>query len=271
MIKAIITDLDGTLLRDDGTVSPQTKQVIHRIKDMGVRFVVATGRSQHIVRDLVPELGTDVLFITSNGSSIGYPVSRQVLYESTLSESLASTVLQYCHTHKLTYMVYKQDAIYSIPNLRSDYFLAKNQSLDTKYQSQFVLLSHEQPYQDYHGIEKILIIEQDHNQYNLIKQDLEGLDDIQLTASHQTYLDVNPKGVSKGVAVQELLKQWSIDHAEAIAFGDQENDLSMLQSVGHSVAMDNAIDVVKNVADATTCSNNEDGVAKYLKSYFNLG
>ena len=77
------------------------------------------------------------------------------------------------------------------------------------------------------------------------------------------------KGVSKGNAVTELCEKVQIDLSEVIAFGDSANDISMLKVVGHAVAMGNANDDVKKVADEITLSNSDNGIPHALKSLLN--
>lgn len=78
------------------------------------------------------------------------------------------------------------------------------------------------------------------------------------------FLDIMPKGISKGNSLLEIADYFNIDHADTIAFGDEINDLSMIKAAGIGVAMGNAIDEIKKAADVVTLTNDEDGVAAYI-------
>jgi Cof subfamily protein (haloacid dehalogenase superfamily) len=96
------------------------------------------------------------------------------------------------------------------------------------------------------------------------------VDDIAFTLSAPFYLEANMIGVSKGDALARVCARLGIDAAEVIAFGDAENDVSMLAFAGRGVAMANASPALKAVADEVTASNNDDGIADALARYFDL-
>ena len=76
-----------------------------------------------------------------------------------------------------------------------------------------------------------------------------------------------PKGIGKGESLLEIAKYYDIPIEDTIAFGDEENDLTMIEAAGIGVAMGNAIDLVKEAADYITLSNDEDGIADYLEKF----
>ena len=90
--------------------------------------------------------------------------------------------------------------------------------------------------------------------------------EIDLTTSKPYFLEFIPSGVSKGNAIQRLAQDLGIAMSEVIAFGDSINDISMLEVAGQGIAMDNARDEVKRIADRTTLSNDEDGIVHALKT-----
>lgn len=86
-----------------------------------------------------------------------------------------------------------------------------------------------------------------------------------MTTSKPYFLEFMAQGVSKGNAVTDLSKKLDIALSEVVAFGDSSNDISMLQVVGHAVAMGNANDQVKAVADEITLSNSDNGIPHTLR------
>jgi Cof subfamily protein (haloacid dehalogenase superfamily) len=93
--------------------------------------------------------------------------------------------------------------------------------------------------------------------------------DLNVYRSRPTYLEIAPKAISKGTALTQILKKkYNIDTRDVIAFGDNYNDIDLLKSVGHGVAVANAKDEVKAVAKEITSDSKEDGVAKVIEKYF---
>ena len=76
-----------------------------------------------------------------------------------------------------------------------------------------------------------------------------------------------PKGLSKGASLLEIAKYYGIDQADIIAFGDELNDETMIEVAGTGVAMGNAVEKIKEIADYITLSNDEDGIADYLEKF----
>ena len=76
-----------------------------------------------------------------------------------------------------------------------------------------------------------------------------------------------PKGLSKGNSLLEIAKLYDIDQADIISFGDEMNDFTMIEVAGVGVAMANAVDEIKEIADYVTLSNDEDGIGDYLEKY----
>ena len=93
------------------------------------------------------------------------------------------------------------------------------------------------------------------------------LPDVDMARSSENYLEIFPKGVTKGEALAAVCGKLNIKLEEAIAFGDQELDIPMLKKAGVGVAMGNAIEEVKEAADFVTKSNNDAGIAYALETY----
>ena len=93
-------------------------------------------------------------------------------------------------------------------------------------------------------------------------------DTLSLVYSHPEFFEVMPKEATKGAALATLMETYGISSQETMAFGDSENDIEMLQWVGHPVAMANASDQVKALFDNQAPSNDDDGIARYLESFF---
>lgn len=79
------------------------------------------------------------------------------------------------------------------------------------------------------------------------------------------FLDIMPKGINKGRSLLEIADYYGIDHEDTIAFGDEINDIEMIKAAGRGIAMGNASEIIKEVADNITLTNDQDGIAHYIR------
>ena len=100
-----------------------------------------------------------------------------------------------------------------------------------------------------------------------IRDIVEGWGTLEITNSHPSNIELNPLGISKASGVETVCQLLGISMSEVIAMGDSENDIAMIREVGLGVAMGNAQDEVKRIADITTVTNNEHAIAKVIRTY----
>ena len=111
----------------------------------------------------------------------------------------------------------------------------------------------------------LLSAKPDHIQEHIAELQDVFKDELSIYLSAPFYIEVVPKGIDKGASIAKLAQLHGVDASQIIAFGDERNDLTMLEYVGHGVAMGNAIDEVKAIANEVTDTNDEDGIAKTLE------
>ena len=122
-----------------------------------------------------------------------------------------------------------------------------------------------------HKILKIIAIDDyDMDKLKKVKEDLDQIEDIEITSSWFNNVEIMHKGVNKGEALKALINYLGIDKDEVIAFGDNYNDLPMLELAGIGVVMGNANDEVKEKGDYITAKNTEDGVAKAIYKFLKI-
>lgn len=262
MIKAVFIDLDGTLLNRHHQISKANQQALKALEAQQILYFIATGRPDQLVKKIIKDLNYTRDMIMMNGSVVGHPLKSTRLRDLTIDASLAKTIIDYCINHNYTIMLYTQHAIFSDNNERVRFFKSQHKDYEPALQAVF------KPISDYRdeGINKILVVEHDEKKYQALQAHLK---DYPLSAvqSQTGFLDINPPHASKGSGIELLLKHYHINAQEAIAFGDQDNDLSMRAHVATFIAMDNALDNVKSVADAVTFDHNQDGVARWLNQH----
>ena len=100
-----------------------------------------------------------------------------------------------------------------------------------------------------------------------IREIVESWGTLEITNSHPSNIELNPLGISKASGVEAVCQLLGIRMSEVIAMGDSENDITMIREAGLGVAMGNAQDEVKRIADITTVTNNEHAVAKIIRTY----
>ena len=263
MIKMVVSDMDGTLLNSNLEVSQENLQAIQALRDKGIRFCIATGRPEQLVKEYVEVLNMKDPMIMYNGSVIGHPFLDKQLYELRLEKEDIREIIQYCEKHDIIYMPYTKDKIISKPNYRVDFFQKRNKKLEEKVRCIFEDIRDIDEILE-NSINKVLLIENNKEKYLKTKELVLKHPQFEIATSQKGFIDINPKGASKGNALKVLAKHFGYNMDEIVVFGDQDNDVSMLEVAGISVAMANSSENAKNAASHVTTSNNDSGVAKWI-------
>ncbi|KRM71272.1 sugar-phosphatase [Lacticaseibacillus brantae] len=262
-IKLVAIDMDGTLLNEHGQLNPATINAVKAAKVAGVKIVLCTGRPLPGIQQFLPELELNEpgdYAITYNGALVQHTSDGHVLAKHTLTyadylriEYVAQLIGVHSHAED-------EVAIYTANHDISSYTVNEvalvNMPLKFQTADQFS--------RD-HVFSKMMLIDDPEilaaAQKNL-PADIK--EDYYLVNSEPYYLEVLNKKASKGNGLADLANHLGIDVSETMAIGDQANDLSMLEYAGTAVAMGNAIDAVKNIANVVTETNINDGVAKAI-------
>ena len=141
-----------------------------------------------------------------------------------------------------------------------DYFLDRHEYVKDFYHQEELL----------DQAEKINVYFSDREASRELRERWKDLDDVAVTTSVSGNAEFNAAGVDKGVGLAMLRTKLGIDRMHVIAFGDNENDLEMLEGAGIGVAMGNSKQYVKDAANEVTADNDHDGVAEFLEKFFNL-
>ncbi len=273
MIRMIAADLDGTLLDAERAVSTETLRVIGQIRSMGVKVVLATGRTYAGMRGIYDVLGLDSPVITNNGGLIYDPATETVLAGNPLPASILRDLLEWLDARQIYNQFYTRDTIYT-RRLRflSEEWAKKNASLPDRQRIRIELLG-DGPLPEALGTEpfyKLLVMDKDPEVIADVQRHIDTIPELETTISIENGLDILCAGISKGYGLKRLAEVLGVRQEEIMAFGDQENDIEMLQYAGIGVAMENAPDHVKIHADRIAPLHHEDGLAQFLKDYFEL-
>ncbi len=260
-IKLVAADMDGTLLRADKTMSPYTVEVFKKAYDVGITLWLSSGRSWRGLSRYYDNFDYNMPLITFNGAEVVHSRSHDVLYASTLDNALAAEVFELGVKQGAIVACWESDHIYlSADNAATEEYCAMSGAPSTFIEDSVKLQAC--------TLRKALWIcpdAQTANEWRLqYSEQYKGR--LNISTSSPTLLEFVDCEVSKGVALRRLCDKLGIDMSETISFGDGYNDAEMLAAAGRGVAMLNANDEVKALAnDVTEYTNEQDGVARYIE------
>jgi HAD superfamily hydrolase (TIGR01484 family) len=249
-IAVVATDLDGTLLRSDGSVSPRTIAVLRRLSLAGVRLVVATGRRKVRAAIAVPD-GLEVAgYVCNNGGDV--LLDDGSIYQCNMLAETAREVIAYLEGRwpEGTFTMVVGDAFYT------------NRVLDPYWQGEVADLREKACA----PVAKLLVHLAGLAGVEAIHADLPP-ECRMIATTGGDWGEIMPEGVSKAAGLAMLLERWGLALDDCVCFGDAANDLEMIAEAGIGVAMGNAAPEVKAVADLVALPADEDGVAVVLEEY----
>lgn len=261
-IRYIALDLDGTLTNEEKVITPLTMKALLDAQQRGIRLILASGRPPYGMRPLARQLQMaehDGLLLCYNGGHIEEVSTGKVLVEQSLPDEYLPQLHQWQEESELTLMSYYEDHIYTEhPDNMYVHQSARNNKMQITRLHDFVS---EMP----RPINKCLMVGDPAivpEWEAKMQKAMEGK--MHICRSTPYFIEMLPLGIDKGIALQKLMPQLGLSTDNLMAFGDSFNDIDMLKAAGIGIAMANAEDAIKAVADYVTDSNEEDGVAKAL-------
>ncbi|MBG9982278.1 HAD family phosphatase [Aerococcaceae bacterium DSM 111020] len=267
MIKMIAIDLDGTLLNDDKKIIPENLEALHYAHSKGVKIVICTGRPYLAMKYLVDEIGLNTeedYVIVFNGAQVRRASDGKVLLSNTLSPQ--DFELWYAETARLDLPINPIDDEWVYEPLA--YPEGYPSFYTTKLSNAPATVKDYATFSEDHRFNKFVItVDEEHLTRQRPKINQQLMEDYSVSLSHPFQLEVMSKGTDKGSAIVGFAKKLGLDLSEIVAIGDQENDRQMLSLPLNSVAMGNASDSLKELADYVTGTNNDSGVAQAIYHY----
>ncbi|RAL21901.1 Cof-type HAD-IIB family hydrolase [Thermoflavimicrobium daqui] len=263
----IACDLDGTLLTSEKKISKRTQDVLTTLSHLGHKVVIATGRPFHNSYHIYQALQLQTPMVNFNGGYVHHPEDPSFPKRIVpLSLELAKKVIR---------IAYEKD----IHNIQAECLTGNYLEIE---ESNISFLSE---LKDQRKVDNMFENLQE-NPHCLVfySQHKENMDHFEyiLTAEHPHEvtvhrwgppyhaLEVIPHSINKAKGLQYVTEYYQIPSEKVIAFGDQTNDFEMIRFAGHGIAMGNALEELKQVANDVTSTNEEDGVALYLEKFFQL-
>jgi hypothetical protein len=275
MVKAILLDIDGTLTNSQKDITPLTRDALLKAQDKGVVLVLASGRADvglHKFADILDMKNHGGVFVAFNGAkSLNYKTG-EVYFEQAMTVDQGKRVLEHMKKFEVASVIdhgefmWTNNAYFTIERDGAPWLIIEYEAHNNGF---LVCEQRDLPARVDWGINKILNAGQPEylqEHWQEMQAPFEGELSGMFTAPF--YYEFTPLGVDKSRALAETFAAMGIDPSEVVAFGDAQNDRTMLEWAGCGVAMGNAVDEVKAIADYVTDSCDEDGIATALERLY---
>jgi Cof subfamily protein (haloacid dehalogenase superfamily) len=257
----VATDLDGTIVRSDGTISARTRDALALAAGANATVVIVTGRPPRWMHDIAEQTGHRGLAVCANGALV-YDLHRETILDAhPLGVDVARDLVQSLRTAipGLGFAVETVDSEFGHePGYRPRW--ATDGALVADMET---LLSR--------PLAKLLARHEGLDSDELLARARAVIDEATATMTHSSrdgLLEISAAGISKATTLADVVAGTGHDATDVVAFGDMPNDLPMLAWAGHSVAVANAHPDVLDVVDEVTASNDDDGVAVVLERIY---
>lgn len=268
-VKLIMTDLDGTLFKNDHeSISERNVNALKKAQEKGIKICIATGRTKSLIFDAVALVPFADYIITSNGAVTYDAKTDEIITSQLLSAEKSKKVFEIINSHSLTHEIYFEGEcfldgysakLYNYGNISAHYLkVLKDKANVVPNLSEHIGES---------GVEKINIMHVVGDELQEVKDSFLDIGGIYVTSSIPENLEMNNINANKGYALSALCRILNISENEVMAFGDSGNDCEMLRTAGYSFATANAWDEAKKAAKSVTLSNEDDGVAVQIEKY----
>ncbi|TBL39777.1 MULTISPECIES: HAD family hydrolase [unclassified Micromonospora] len=262
----IATDIDGTLLRDDRTLSAHTAAVLARISARGTPVVLVTGRPIRWLRLVYEQLAEPVPAVCANGAVVYDPVDDQVLRADPLAPELLAEVAE-----RLRAEVPGVSLAVEIVDSRE---MRHEAHYPVRWEAGDAAIRVVDKPEELLSAPAVKLLvragDQDPDRFTeMISTALAGLAEA-THSSNSGLVEISAAGVTKAAGLAWYCHRIGVDPADVLAFGDMPNDVPMLTWAGRAVAVANAHPTVLAVADDVTSTNSTDGVAAYLEKVFGV-
>lgn len=282
MNRLLAIDLDGTLLADDGTISARNAQTIRKAQEAGNIVSICSGRSLHDTREILAEAKLECPMITGNGAITFH--NEEQLQTLSMETALLEELLPKLEAEHYYYELYTNDGVYLFERGKEmlEREIEKKAGSDKTFSTEWAIhemniqfeqkgTRHITDYREYDlanlGVYKVFVFSFHPEKLAALEEQLASRDDLSLTTSGKTKLEIAHKDTSKGNALAAFAEVLGVPMKNTVAIGDNLNDLSMFAVAGMGIAMGNAEEEVKEASTHITKRSNEDGVAHAIEAY----
>ena len=265
-IKMLVLDIDGTIFKKDYTASERVKQTLKSLVKKGIKVVLCTGRMYAATKQIAKELELNTPVISYQGGLVkNFLNDEKTLFEKTMDEDLSLDVIKELKKRNIFFNLYINDELL----VEHDSILIQ-QYVDARNIKYRIVGNCENL--NLKGMNKILAIDDDITLIENLQKEMAQRykDKLYVIRSTPRFCEFSNPEATKGNAVRFLADMWGIKKEEIMACGDQDNDIEMLLAAGVKVAMGNATEDLKKIADYVTDSVDNDGVVKAVGKFIGI-
>lgn len=257
-IKLVVSDLDGTLLNQNGEISTRFFQQFQELQKQNIHFVAASGRQYQSITHKLESIKDKISIIAENGSLVKFNNETKVLFE--LSKKELVRTIEILRKIKGCHIV--------LCGRNAAYIESKNEDFVSKFSEYYAISKNVEDLTtviNKDAFLKVAVFHFESSEGFILPHLNEIESELKVVVSGQNWLDISHPDVNKGHALGLLQKELNITEEETMIFGDYNNDLQMLKLGHFSYAMENAHPNVKKIARFKTKSNSEEGVETILE------
>jgi len=265
-MKLVAVDMDGTLLNEKKEMPERIFGIIDKLHQRNITFAIASGRQHLSLQKLYDKIKDEIVFIAGNGSII---IDKgEILFADNLNGDVVREIVSKIKEIPKVHII--------LCGLESAYFLTDGLF---EVMPQYLMDSHfpvkkiiydldELPFGE--EIIQIAVYDEEANSKTNVYDKIKGFENVaHITISENTWVDIMNRGVNKGVAINKLQQILKATPKDTMVFGDALNDLEMMQQAYYSYAMENAVAEIKESANFSAPSNEDEGVIQILDEFLN--
>lgn len=261
--KLIATDIDDTLLTHDRKLTTATKNALINAQKNGVILALCSGRPVQGMVSLAKELELDKFggyIIAYNGANIYDVTTEKIIFEKNLSVEQIHKLYDLSQKHGVGIHTYSATHVLAEKEYKYTKVECNITGMPLEIISEFKKTVN-------NPVVKAIMVDEPEILRSIEKSVINETDGMYNTFSKPYFFEFMNNGVDKGLSLKYLCEKLNIKSQEVISFGDSHNDLPILEYAGKAVAMENAVDEAKKIADFMTKSNDEDGICHALELF----
>lgn len=274
-LKAIVMDIDGTLVSSQKKITTKTKEALINAQKNGIKVILASGRPTRGMYGYAKELELEKyegFLVSYNGAVVTDCKTNEILFNQTLSVKDGQDILNHLKKFDVIPMLYKDEYMYVSNVYKNMIDLPDGPYNIVEYEARGCdfLICEKANLAAFANFPMNKILVAGNPLY--LKEKVEEMyapftEKVSCVFSAPFYLEFTDKGIDKAKALSTVLPPLGIESVDVISFGDGQNDLSIIEYAGMGVAMGNAVEELKNIANHITLSNDEDGIAVALEKF----
>lgn len=269
-IKILAFDMDGTLLNSEKMVTRGTSLELERLNKEGIKIVLSSGRLYKSIEAYSKILPFKCSILATNGGVVTDEEGKRV-YEKSIDKEAFVKVINLLYDYKMNFHFYGVNEFYRLKGTTSlnNYSRVPKDIKDTIEIVEYDNIGQVVESAENNAYFKVLLVEDDKKYLEEVRTELKKIEGVKISSSWHNNIEIVPYGVNKATSLGYLCKNYGLELENMMSFGDNNNDIEMIESSKVGVAMNNATNELKQKADfVTDYDNDHDGIMKFLKQYF---